>query len=167
MSFYALIVILCPGQLFTTLGTHALYRVFVSYLILFSAHLKEIVIRAGNYSTFNNEIILSGTKVVLPTSLQNRAVMIAHKGHQRESKTISLLREHVWFPHLTKLVRDVVHRCIPCQASARPSAPEPLSSTEMPEQPWTELKIDFCGPLGTVYTGCHRLLFTVSRSRND
>ena len=51
ISFYPLIVIHCTGQLFTFLGTHALCRVFVSFLLLFCTHLKEIVVCAGNYST--------------------------------------------------------------------------------------------------------------------
>lgn len=53
---------------------------------------------------YNYDIILRDTKIVLLALLQTRAIKIAHEGHQRQSKTTSLVREHVWFKNLAKMV---------------------------------------------------------------
>ena len=46
----------------------------------------------------NNNVILCGNRIVIPTSLQNRAMVLAHKGHQGIVKTKKLLREKYGFP---------------------------------------------------------------------
>ena len=45
-----------------------------------------------------DNVVLRGTRLVLPRNLQHRAVNLAHEGHQGIVKTKSLLREKVWFP---------------------------------------------------------------------
>jgi len=93
-------------------------------------------------------IILRGNRIVMPTSLQQKAVDLAHIGHQGVVKTKSLLREKVWFRGIDKLVEDKVHGCLPCQAAtpANPKPAEPLKMTELPKGPWQEVNVDFVGP---------------------
>ena len=93
-----------------------------------------------------NCILLRGSRIILPTSLQARAVKLAHEGHQGQAKTTALLRECVWFPALGTLVKEEVNKCIACQATSQPNPPEPLQSMPMPSHAWNEIKIDFCGP---------------------
>ena len=52
-------------------------------------------------------VILRGSKIVIPTSLQQKAVDIAHESHQGISKTKALLREKVWFSGIDKLVKKL------------------------------------------------------------
>ena len=75
---------------------------------------------------------------------------LAHQGHQGLCKTKSLLREHVWFPGMDKLVKEEIDQCIPCQATRPPNPPEPLCSVAVPDQPWQEVNIDVKGPLPSV-----------------
>lgn len=44
------------------------------------------------------EILLRGSRLVIPSSLQRKIVNIAHEGHQGIVKTKQLLREKIWFP---------------------------------------------------------------------
>eukprot|EP00794_Sanderia_malayensis_P021167 gene21167-biopygen14711 len=97
----------------------------------------------------DNNILLRGSRIILPTSLRARAVKLAHEGHPGQSKTTALLRECVWFPGLGKLIKDEVDNCIAWQASSQPNPPEPLNSAPMPSHAWNEVKIDFCGPFLT------------------
>ena len=92
-------------------------------------------------------IILRGTRIVIPTSLHQRAVDIAHENHQGISKTKALLREKVWFPGIDDLVQQTMQSCIACQAVGKPAPPEPLHLQDMPKGPWKKLHIDFYGPL--------------------
>ncbi len=92
-------------------------------------------------------IVLRGTRIVIPETLQRRAIAIAHETHLGLTKTKALIREKIWFPKIDKMVKDTIDRCIPCQAVGKPSPPEPLSMTEMPKGQWETLHLDFYGPL--------------------
>ena len=46
---------------------------------------------------FNNGVVLRLDRVVIPSSLQDQAVRLAHEGHQGITKTKALIREKVWF----------------------------------------------------------------------
>ncbi|XP_042144342.1 uncharacterized protein K02A2.6-like [Ixodes scapularis] len=91
-------------------------------------------------------LILRGTRLVLPTGLQKRAVQLAHRGHQGIVKTKQLLREKVWFPGMDNLVHMLVKSCLPCQAAVPQTTQEPLAITEPPSSPWEKVSLDFCGP---------------------
>ena len=94
-------------------------------------------------------LILRGSKLVLPSTLRQKALTIAHEGHQGLLKNKKLLREKVWFPTIDKLVKDLLHKCIACQANGPESHPEPLQMTSLPPAPWHMVNIDFCGPFPT------------------
>ena len=91
-------------------------------------------------------IILRGNRIVLPPSLQDRAVNICHEGHLGIVKTKQLLRSKVWFPGIDKMVESRIGNCIPCQASVGKSKREPLRMTPLPKGPWLQASADFCGP---------------------
>ena len=93
--------------------------------------------------------ILRGNRIVVPNTLTNRAVDLAHVGHQGIVKTKQLIREKVWFPGVDKMVKEKVDSCLPCQAATTCKAQrcEPLRMTPLPTAPWKELAMDFLGPL--------------------
>ena len=97
----------------------------------------------------NNKILLRGTRIIIPASLQKRTIQIAHEGHQGQARTKALLRETVWFPGMDKQVRTELEHCLACQATAQPNHPEPIKTAPMPNSPWDKVKIDFYGPLPT------------------
>ena len=51
-----------------------------------------------------NGIVLRGSNIVLPSSVRNAAIELAHVGHQGIVKTKSLIREKIWFPGIDRLV---------------------------------------------------------------
>ena len=90
-----------------------------------------------------NDLLVKGTRIILPTSLRSYALSLAHEGHQGLVKTKRLLREKVWFP------KSMIEKCIPCQAATPTKHHEPLQMTKLPDGPWQKLSADFCGPLPT------------------
>ena len=95
----------------------------------------------------SHEILLKNNRIVIPEKLQNQVIQLAHTGHQGIERTKSLLREKSWFPEMDPKVKDVISSCLPCQTVAQPNRPEPLQITETPEKPWSELAIDYYGPI--------------------
>lgn len=66
-------------------------------------------------SVTTDGLVLRGTRIVIPESLQSRVVRIVHEGHLGESKTKALIRTKVWFQGLDRLVESVVGGCLACQ----------------------------------------------------
>ncbi len=69
------------------------------------------------------QVIIRGTKLVIPKELQRRVVDLAHEGHQGITKTKALLREKVWFPGINKMVEERVKSCLACQVATPGKAP--------------------------------------------
>ena len=59
-------------------------------------------------------IILRGLRIVIPQSLQQRAVDIAHKSHLGLTMT-----KACWFPSIAKLVKSALEKCLPYQAVSK------------------------------------------------
>ena len=64
-------------------------------------------------------ILLRGTRLIIPTGLQNRLIKVAHEGHQGLARTKALLRDYLWFPDMEKVVKEEVSTCIACQATGQ------------------------------------------------
>ncbi|KAG1704002.1 hypothetical protein GQR58_004074 [Nymphon striatum] len=91
----------------------------------------------------DNKILLKNSRIVLPTKLYQQAVHLAHTGHQGIVKTLSLLREKVWFPGMHVLVENIVRNCLTCQITTETNSREPLKMSTLPNGPWQELSADF------------------------
>ena len=113
-----------------------------------------------------NGIILRGSRIVIPESLQQRAIDIAHETHPGISKTKALLREKIWFPNIDNMVKQTINRRIPCQAVGKQASQKPLAMTEMPKGPWETLYLDFYGPpaFRRIPVGSNRKILSFSRS---
>ena len=97
----------------------------------------------------DKNLILRGTRIVIPKSLRADAIRLAHVGHQGIVKTKSLMREKVWFPLIDSLVKSAIEDCIPCQATGRPKPPQPLNMREIPKENFDTVYMEFLGPLPT------------------
>ena len=94
-------------------------------------------------------VLLKGDRLVVPPSLQAMVIALSHEGHGLgETRTVSLLRERVWFPRLSRMVKEYVSTCISCAAAVPGNVPSPIKSGEMPEKPWEKVAADFKGPIG-------------------
>ncbi|XP_062555369.1 uncharacterized protein K02A2.6-like [Armigeres subalbatus] len=74
-------------------------------------------------------------------------LQLAHEGHPGETGMITRLRDRVWWPGMDKEARKTVRECEGCRLVSRPSAPEPMTRRQMPDEPWIDVAMDFLGPL--------------------
>lgn len=100
-------------------------------------------------TSHTSDIILRGTRIIIPTALQDRVLQLAHEGHQGIVKTKALLRTKVWFPDIDRKAEAVVRSCLACQANTPVAYTEPLKMSVLPEAPWHSVSADFYGPLPT------------------
>ena len=116
---------------------------------------RNRMLQCGEYYNVRDEltvtddnILLRGKNVVIPASLINQVVALAHEGHQAIVKTKERLRLKSWFPQMNDIAESAVRRCFACQCTQN-SKPhlEPMQITDMPGGAWRNLSMDFLGPL--------------------
>ena len=112
-------------------------------LKLFAKIHNELTVNASK------NIVLRGSRLIVPQTLRARAISIAHEGHQGLVKTKQLIREKIWFPGIDKDVKHMIDNCVPCQAVTTANKPAPLRMNELPPAPWHTLHLDHCGPFPT------------------
>ena len=88
-------------------------------------------------------VILRHRQIVVPATLHQTVVDLAHEGHQGKEKTNSLLREKVWFPGINSEVEKKVKSCLACQVTTLETKHEPLDMSPLPKEPWQQTSADF------------------------
>ena len=102
-----------------------------------------------NELTFIGQVILRGTRIVIPKVLRQRVVELAHEGHQRIVKMKERLRSKVWWPGVDKDAERKCHECYGCQLVTKETVTPLVKTTRMPERPWQDLALDLLGPMPT------------------
>ena len=76
------------------------------------------------------KMILRGMRIVVPKSLRQTVVKLAHEGHQGITKTKLRLRSKVWWPKMVYDAEKVCKVCPGCQVVEPYSPPEPMARVE-------------------------------------
>ena len=90
------------------------------------------------------------SRIYIPPLERAHVLADVHKGHQGEVKCIRRATELVWWPGMTKEIRERVKNCEICLENRRVPA-EPLRATPLPERPWWRLATDVLEHNGTQY----------------
>lgn len=93
------------------------------------------------------QLVLRGTRIVIPQSLRAQVINLAHEGHQGIVKSKQRLRTKVWWPGADKDIERKCKSCHGCQVVGKANFPEPIKSTPLPTEPWQHLATDILGPL--------------------
>ena len=73
------------------------------------------------------EILLRGTRIVVPRVLRDKVVRLAHKGYQGMVKTKYRIRNKVWWPGMDKVAEKVCKVRHGRQVTSGYDPPEPMS----------------------------------------
>lgn len=107
----------------------------------------------SHYKLFEHElwshedILLRGTKIVVPTQLRGRILAAAHEGHPGIVNMKARLRTKVWWPKIDRDAETSVKCCKGCTLVSGPNPPNPMKRRELPSQAWIDIAMDFLGPL--------------------
>lgn len=93
------------------------------------------------------DILLRGTKIVIPLKLRAQVLNAAHEGHPGIVAMKSRLRTKVWWPKCDKDAENLCKSCKGCTLVSSPSPPNPMKRRELPTESWVDIAIDLMGPL--------------------
>ena len=96
-------------------------------------------------------LLLRQQRIILPQTLQMKAIRIDHKlGHFGSTGLKRLIRAHFYFRYLDTLIENEVKHCEDCQLFTTKSIKEPLKPIYVPCKAWEFISIDFFGPMPSV-----------------
>jgi hypothetical protein len=98
-------------------------------------------------SVSNDGLVTRGQRIMLPASLQEKALKSAHAGHLGINSMKRHLRAKYCFAGMDAAVENHVKACHACNVNTDRSAQEPLNPTIMPKEVWAkgkgEVDVDF------------------------
>ena len=100
--------------------------------------------------TVVQNILLKGTRIVIPSSMRLEILDKIHEGHQGIAKCREHAKSSVWWPGLSREIQDLVQQCRTC-ALHRDNKPEPLIATPWPDRPWQIVATDLFQMKGIDY----------------
>lgn len=103
-------------------------------------------IRRRNELSTEQNVILWGHRVVVPTSLQPHLLLDLHEQHDGIVRMKAIARQYFWWPKIDSQIEDISATCERCQQTAPLPAKLPVASWNWPSAPWTRLHVDYAGP---------------------
>ena len=98
---------------------------------------------ARNHLPVSDGLLLYDSRIVVPRSVQRDIFdRIHHDGHQGISKSRSRAIECVWWPGMSKDIKEKVESCSHCQTYRISQTREPLMTTTLPERAWQRIAAD-------------------------
>ena len=100
--------------------------------------------------TVNDNLLLFGSRIVVPDAMRAETLRKIHQGHQGFQKCRSRVSTAVWWPGISRALEDFIKACPECQQTV-PAHREPLLSTSLPSHPWEKLAMDLFELRGKSY----------------
>lgn len=89
------------------------------------------------------DIVMKDEKMVLPAKLRERALRLAHRSHPGMSTMKNILRQGLWWPGMDREIENFVKSCPECQMVTVYNRPPPITMTELPNNVWDYVSMDF------------------------
>ena len=86
-------------------------------------------------------LLLYGSRIVIPASLQQQILQNVHHGHQGIQRCHLRIFTSVWWPGISKAIEIFIKSCPQCVKSYVPPK-EPLLISSQPDRPWQKVAAD-------------------------
>ena len=113
--------------------------------------------------TLHGNLLLHGTRIVIPASKQQEILQKIHSGHRGIQRCRERAKMSVWWPGRSRQIEEFVKNCPHCVKESTPLK-EPLMPSTLPEYPWQRIGTDQFLLNRKTHTYRIRLLFTLPRS---
>lgn len=95
-----------------------------------------------------NKILLKAERIILPESLHDTAIQLAHRGsHPGQSGIERRIRYHFFFHDLQKKVQGYLQNCSACLSFTDKKMAESIQSHKVPSKCWETVAVDLFGPM--------------------
>lgn len=84
---------------------------------------------------------MKGDRLIIPVSMQVELLNKVHEGHQGITKCITRAQQSIWWPGLSKQIKQKVGNCA-IYAKEAHNFPELLMMTQLPDRQWQRVGAD-------------------------
>jgi len=109
-------------------------------------HSKSLVpVEARPYFKSHDELsvqdglLLKGQQVIVPATLRLEMIRKLHSSHIEVESCLRRAREALYWPLMSAEIKDYVNSCSVCNTLQPAQCQEPLSSNDIPNQPWSKV----------------------------
>eukprot|EP00731_Ephydatia_muelleri_P000238 Em0001g238a len=91
--------------------------------------------------TLHHDLLLYGSRIVIPQGLRQETMLKIHQGHQGILKCRLCVESAVWWPGVSNEVENFVKQCHTCSQRSTPPV-EPMIASKLPDYPWQKVGAD-------------------------
>ena len=109
---------------------------------------EDVVLAARDFYAIRGELsvsdglLLKGDQIVIPTDLRKEVLSKIHTGHLGLNKCRERAKSAVWWPQITRDLKDLVASCHFCIERRPTQHKEPLQPSELPHRPYQKVGAD-------------------------
>ena len=82
--------------------------------------------------------------IVIPSKLRTDMLNRLHESHQCTTTCLDNAHTCIWWPSITREVKEMVNSCMECRETHPAQRQAPLKPTEIPSCPWEKVSVDRC-----------------------
>ena len=88
------------------------------------------------------ELVMAGSRIIIPQLSRSRVLCEIHEGHQGETKCMLRAKTAVYWPGIYQDIKNIVGNCGACREFENAQVKCPMTITEIPSQPWHTVGVD-------------------------
>ena len=94
--------------------------------------------------TVQGDLVFKGQQLVVPACLRKELMAVAHSTHIGIEGCLPRARESLYWPRMSKELREYVAKCDICLSHRIAQQKEPLMQHEVVARPWSKIGADLC-----------------------
>ena len=94
--------------------------------------------------TLDNDLLFKDNQLVVPSSMRDEMMDCAHKSHGGIGACLRRMRECIFWPGMSKNMKERISTCEICLSHADSQMKEPIIQHDIGETPWSKIGADLC-----------------------
>ena len=94
--------------------------------------------------TLDNDLLFKDNQLVVPSSMRDEMMDCAHKSHGGIGACLRRMRECIFWPGMSKNMKERISTCEICLSHADTQMKEPIIQHDIGETPWSKIGADLC-----------------------
>ena len=98
-----------------------------------------------------NGVLFKSSRVIIPRVMRPNTLSRIHSSHQGAESCLRKARDLVFWPGMSKDVKDIVDKCSVCADYQSGNPKQPMQTQKIPDRPWSRLSADIFTLKGKQY----------------